>query len=87
MVTRGGSSFATGVPRSPELARHRMTVQVLESWIVVHSVIIGISLGASESLKTVKPRVVALSFYQLFEGGRDLILGVEGSSQKFEKSR
>ena len=64
-----------------------MIAQVLESRIVVHLVIIVISLAASENPKIVKPRVVALSFYQLFEGGRDLVLGVEGISQKFEKSR
>ncbi|KAH7836016.1 hypothetical protein Vadar_031990 [Vaccinium darrowii] len=36
--------------------------------IVVHSVIIGISLGASQSPKTIEPLVAALSFHQLFEG-------------------
>jgi len=35
---------------------------------VVHSVIIGISLGASEGPSTIKPLVVALSFHQMFEG-------------------
>ncbi|KAF8377422.1 hypothetical protein HHK36_030799 [Tetracentron sinense] len=44
------------------------TVMVLELGIVVHSVIIGISLGASESPKTIKPLVVALTFHQFFEG-------------------
>lgn len=36
--------------------------------IVVHSVIIGISLGASESPSAIRPLVVALSFHQFFEG-------------------
>lgn len=36
--------------------------------IVVHSVIIGISLGVSESPDTIKPIIVALTFHQLFEG-------------------
>lgn len=36
--------------------------------ILVHSVIIGVSLGASESPKTIKPLVAALTFHQLFEG-------------------
>lgn len=36
--------------------------------IVVHSVIIGVSLGASESVETVKPLLAALSFHQFFEG-------------------
>ena len=35
---------------------------------MVHSVIIGISLGASEDPSTIKPLVVALSFHQMFEG-------------------
>lgn len=43
-------------------------VQVLELGIIVHSVIIGLSLGASESPKTIKPLVVALTFHQFFEG-------------------
>ncbi|KAL6839074.1 hypothetical protein ACP4OV_031128 [Aristida adscensionis] len=48
--------------------RHRVISQVLELGIVVHSVIIGISLGASEEPSTIKPLVVALSFHQMFEG-------------------
>ena len=43
-------------------------LKVLELGIVVHSVIIGISLGASESPKTIKPLVAALTFHQFFEG-------------------
>ena len=43
-------------------------MQVLELGIVVHSVIIGISLGASESPSTIRPLVAALSFHQFFEG-------------------
>lgn len=53
---------------SPDLLRHRIVSQVLELGIVVHSVIIGISLGASLSPKTIKPLVAALTFHQLFEG-------------------
>ncbi|CAK9187021.1 unnamed protein product, partial [Ilex paraguariensis] len=33
-----------------------------------HSVIIGISLGASETPKTIRPLVAALTFHQFFEG-------------------
>ena len=43
-------------------------LQVLELGIVVHSVIIGISLGTSESPKTIKPLFDALTFHQFFEG-------------------
>ncbi|PPS05233.1 hypothetical protein GOBAR_AA15436 [Gossypium barbadense] len=50
------------------LLRYRVVSQALELGIVVHSVIIGISLGASESPKTIKPLVAALTFHQFFEG-------------------
>ncbi|KAB1200439.1 Zinc transporter 5 [Morella rubra] len=49
-------------------ARIRLDLQVLELGIVVHSVIIGVSLGASESSSTIKPLIAALSFHQFFEG-------------------
>ncbi|KAK1286344.1 Zinc transporter 5 [Acorus calamus] len=51
-----------------ELMRHRVISQVLELGIIVHSVIIGISLGASESPSTIRPLIAALSFHQFFEG-------------------
>ncbi|XP_040943491.1 zinc transporter 9 [Gossypium hirsutum] len=35
---------------------------------MAHSMIIGISLGASESPKAIKPLVAALTFHQFFEG-------------------
>lgn len=43
-------------------------VQVLELGILVHSVIVGISLGASQRPSTIRPLVGALSFHQFFEG-------------------
>ncbi|CAL9046372.1 zinc transporter 8-like [Musa acuminata AAA Group] len=61
-------AHAHGHPSSPQLIRHRVISQVLELGIVVHSVIIGIALGASETPSTIKPLVVALSFHQFFEG-------------------
>lgn len=63
-----GSAFVLERSNSSDLIRHRVVSQVLELGIVVHSVIIGISLGASESPKTIKPLVAALSFHQFFEG-------------------
>ncbi|XP_057792791.1 zinc transporter 8-like [Salvia miltiorrhiza] len=51
-----------------KLLRHRVISQVLELGIIVHSVIIGIALGASQSPKTIKPLIAALSFHQFFEG-------------------
>ncbi|CAA0815480.1 Zinc transporter 1 [Striga hermonthica] len=64
-----------------DLVRQRIISQVLEVGIVVHSVIIGISLGASQSLDTIKPLLAALSFHQFFEG-----MGLGGciSQAKFE---
>lgn len=47
---------------------------MLELGIVVHSVIIGISLGASEDPKTIRPLIAALTFHQFFEG-----MGLGGS--------
>lgn len=35
---------------------------------MVHSVIIGISLGTTQSPKIIKPLIAALSFHQFFEG-------------------
>lgn len=43
-------------------------MQVLELGILVHSVIIGVSLGASQSSSTIRPLLAALSFHQFFEG-------------------
>ncbi|CAN1282117.1 Probable zinc transporter 10 [Linum perenne] len=43
-------------------------VQVLELGIVVHSVVIGLSLGASNNTCTIKGLVAALCFHQMFEG-------------------
>ncbi|OMO86997.1 Zinc/iron permease [Corchorus capsularis] len=51
-----------------EFIRQRIISQVLEVGIVVHSVIIGISLGASESPDTIRTLLAALSFHQFFEG-------------------
>lgn len=43
-------------------------VQVLEMGIIVHSVVIGLSMGASQNPCTIRPLVAALCFHQLFEG-------------------
>ncbi|GKE11505.1 zinc transporter 1-like protein, partial [Tanacetum coccineum] len=51
-----------------QLMRHRIISQVLELGIIVHSVIIGLSLGASQSISTIKSLLIALSFHQFFEG-------------------
>lgn len=51
-----------------ELIRNRIISQVLELGIIIHSVIIGLSLGASQSISTIKSLLAALSFHQFFEG-------------------
>ncbi|KAG6413991.1 hypothetical protein SASPL_126707 [Salvia splendens] len=67
---RGGlvSSNSDSDSDDSELLRHRVISQVLELGIVVHSVIIGIALGASQSPSTIKPLIAALTFHQFFEG-------------------
>ncbi|KAL9254896.1 Zinc transporter 7-like protein [Drosera capensis] len=51
-----------------DLMRHRVVAQVLELGIVVHSVVIGLSMGASDNYCTIRPLVIAICFHQLFEG-------------------
>ncbi|KAK7401601.1 hypothetical protein VNO78_13212 [Psophocarpus tetragonolobus] len=67
-----GHAHGSAVPSegsvTSELIRQRIISQVLEIGIVVHSVIIGISLGTAGSIDTIKPLLVALSFHQFFEG-------------------
>ncbi|CAN1828558.1 Zinc transporter 1 [Linum perenne] len=63
-----GSAFGSENANEVGITGNRNTMQVLEVGIVVHSVIIGISLGASMSTKTIKPLVAALTFHQFFEG-------------------
>ncbi|KAL8457987.1 hypothetical protein ACS0TY_035745 [Phlomoides rotata] len=63
----GGPMLSHGESLS-DILRQRIISQVLELGIVVHSVIIGISLGASQSTGTVKPLLFALTFHQFFEG-------------------
>uniref|UniRef100_A0A452ZC28 Uncharacterized protein n=1 Tax=Aegilops tauschii subsp. strangulata TaxID=200361 RepID=A0A452ZC28_AEGTS len=63
-----GMSVLAAPPDGDELVRHRVISQVLELGVVVHSLIIGMSLGASDFPSTVRPLVPALTFHQLFEG-------------------
>ncbi|XP_074312531.1 zinc transporter 5-like isoform X2 [Silene latifolia] len=71
--SHGGPSSATAIVEPEGLSeldrlRYKVTSQVLEMGIVVHSVIIGISLGTSQSIDTIKPLMAALCFHQFFEG-------------------
>ncbi|KAF6172299.1 hypothetical protein GIB67_024921 [Kingdonia uniflora] len=51
-----------------QLLRYRVVAMVLELGIVVHSIVIGLSMGASNNTCTIKPLVAALCFHQMFEG-------------------
>ncbi|XP_075513632.1 fe(2+) transport protein 1-like [Primulina tabacum] len=51
-----------------QLLRYRVIAMVLEVGIIVHSVVIGLSLGASNNTCTIKGLVAALCFHQMFEG-------------------
>ncbi|KAK7271689.1 hypothetical protein RJT34_27793 [Clitoria ternatea] len=53
---------------SPNLLRHTIVSQILELGILLHSIILGVSLGVSGNPNTIKPLVVVLSFHQCFEG-------------------
>ncbi|CAL4894043.1 unnamed protein product [Urochloa decumbens] len=64
----GMSVVAPAPVAGDELVRHRVISQVLELGVVVHSLIIGMSLGASDFPSTVRPLVPALTFHQFFEG-------------------
>ncbi|KAI5064192.1 hypothetical protein GOP47_0020862 [Adiantum capillus-veneris] len=62
---------ANSKPTSEDMAahiRHVVVSQVLELGIVTHSIIIGISLGVSQSPCTIRPLFAALAFHQFFEG-------------------
>ncbi|MED6131670.1 Zinc transporter 6, chloroplastic [Stylosanthes scabra] len=53
-----------------EVARlkQRLVSRVLEIGIIFHSVIIGVTMGMSQNVCTIRPLVAALAFHQIFEG-------------------
>ncbi|KAF9588977.1 hypothetical protein IFM89_017656, partial [Coptis chinensis] len=59
---------------SQQLLRYRVIAMVLELGIIVHSVVIGLSMGASSNTCTIKPLIAALCLHQMFEG-----MGLGGS--------
>uniref|UniRef100_A0A453SCH7 Uncharacterized protein n=1 Tax=Aegilops tauschii subsp. strangulata TaxID=200361 RepID=A0A453SCH7_AEGTS len=63
-----GHDHGHGGDERPSQAHHVVVSQILEMGIVSHSVIIGLSLGVSQSPCTIKPLVAALSSHQFFEG-------------------
>ncbi|CAN4081882.1 unnamed protein product [Withania somnifera] len=63
----GSFSTKDGVD-GKKLLRYRVIAMVLELGIIVHSIVIGLSLGASNNTCTIKGLVAALCFHQMFEG-------------------
>ncbi|KAG2315044.1 hypothetical protein Bca52824_018166 [Brassica carinata] len=53
---------------SLQLLRYRVIAIVLELGIVVHSIVIGLSVGATNNTCTIKGLIAALCFHQMFEG-------------------
>ncbi|EOA38455.1 hypothetical protein CARUB_v10010121mg [Capsella rubella] len=51
-----------------QLLRYRVIAIVLELGIVVHSIVIGVSVGATNNTCTIKGLIAALCFHQMFEG-------------------
>nr|XP_043608757.1 zinc transporter 5-like [Erigeron canadensis] len=64
-ATHGHTHTSAGLS---QVNRYRIISRVLELGIIVHSVIIGLSLGASGNPKSIKGLIIALSFHQFFEG-------------------
>ncbi|KAL9276672.1 hypothetical protein ACSQ67_025782 [Phaseolus vulgaris] len=54
--------------QNSQLLRYRVVAMVLEFGIVVHSVVIGLGVGASNNTCTIKGLIAALCFHQMFEG-------------------
>ncbi|KAJ0081644.1 hypothetical protein Patl1_11793 [Pistacia atlantica] len=51
-----------------QLMRYRVIAMVLELGIIVHSIVIGLSLGASNNTCSIKGLMAALCFHRMFEG-------------------
>lgn len=45
-----------------------LEMQVLELGIIVHSVVIGLGMGASNNTCTIRGLIAAMCFHQMFEG-------------------
>ncbi|KAI4370898.1 hypothetical protein MLD38_019194 [Melastoma candidum] len=66
VVENGGTNLDG--EKKEQLIRYRVVAQVLELGIVVHSVVIGLSMGTSDNVCTIRPLIAALCFHQMFEG-------------------
>ncbi|KAK1321828.1 hypothetical protein QJS10_CPA03g01172 [Acorus calamus] len=49
-------------------AEQRFVLKVLEMQMIFHSVIVGVTMGMSQNVCTIRPLVAALTFHQIFEG-------------------
>ncbi|KAG2239663.1 hypothetical protein Bca52824_091502 [Brassica carinata] len=63
-----GVTLPTKDGDSAQLLRYRVIAMVLELGIIVHSVVIGLSLGATSDTCAIKGLIAALCFHQMFEG-------------------
>ncbi|GKA23004.1 probable zinc transporter 10 [Tanacetum coccineum] len=51
-----------------QLLRYRVVAMVLELGIIVHSIVIGLGVGASNDVCIIYQLIIALCFHQMFEG-------------------
>ncbi|XP_010449310.1 PREDICTED: fe(2+) transport protein 2-like [Camelina sativa] len=63
-----GHGVVLGTKDDGQLLRYRVIAMVLELGILFHSVVIGLSLGATNDACTIKGLIIALCFHHLFEG-------------------
>ncbi|XP_042040731.1 probable zinc transporter 10 [Salvia splendens] len=63
-----GHSHGKMAVEGSQLLRYRVIAMVLELGIIVHSIVIGLSLGASNNTCSIRGLIAALCFHQMFEG-------------------
>ncbi|KHN42971.1 Putative zinc transporter 10 [Glycine soja] len=54
--------------KEAQLLRYRVVAMVLELGIIVHSVVIGLGMGASNNTCAIRGLIAAMCFHQMFEG-------------------
>lgn len=71
MEKDGGNGEGEGIEDEEQrmvMMKQKMVSKVLEIGIVFHSVIIGVTVGMSQDVCSIRPLMIALSFHQIFEG-------------------